>query len=130
MAYITDCLGAARVQNLFHGTGAIHAAECWGAGTVRRMRASVRERWLENERFPNVSGKGLPDGVDLSSQFRHGPRLHHSFHNSHVTGKECSCVRVKIGIGRDNRYLFQTVNFLKTKRQLPLPARSINEGGD
>lgn len=116
MAYITDCLGAARIQNLFHRTGALHAAERWGAGTMRRMWASVWERWLENKRLPNVSGKGLSDGVDLSSQFRHRPRFHHRFHNPHVTGKEFSCVRVKIGIWRDNRHLFRTVNFLKTNK--------------
>lgn len=114
MAYITDCLGAARIQNLFHGTGALHASKRWGAGTMRRMRATVWEGRLENERLPNVSGKGLPDGVDLSSQFWHGPRLHHCFHNPHVAGKEFSRVCMKIGIWRHNRYLFRTVRFLIT----------------
>lgn len=89
-----------------------------GARFVRGMRASVRERGLQNERPSRVCGKGLANSIDLSLQLGHGPHLHHLFHDAHMAGEELSGIRVEVWVGGDDGNLDELVECLRAVEEV------------
>lgn len=106
MAGKTNVLSALRIQMLVHRSCTISGRSvAMGplrrAGVVGRMGASVGETGLQHETLPCVGRESLTNSLHLLAKLRHGPDLHDTLHNSHVTSKEFSGIRIQVRVRGD-----------------------------
>lgn len=90
--------------SLVHGVGPwpITCWQAWWAGLSGRVRAPIREGWLEREGLPGVSRKGLSHCIDLFLQLWHVPGFHNLFHDPHVTSEELAGISIQVRVGGNN----------------------------